>query len=571
MEEQKTFGSIGKARRVRRGIVAAATVATALSSSLALAVPAGATSSLTAPGNATIVGAGSATTYDVMVKMGTLFNAAPSCDLYQPSTAASAVTPQDFTCVVDSNPSQTSPKINGASVAATPANPFGDVALQEPPVGSSVGIKILSNQGAKGAAGVTSGGVAISVANTVTFARSSRNLKTTDYKGLNFVAFARDGVSWSHYTTVEDAKGKAAATPSAAVTNLAKADIQGVFNTGTKTNWSQLGGSSAPVLVFSAQVGSGTWDSWGGYVGSTASYKTSDPSNPVNCYDNTDSSTCQGPAVIFENETASLKVASLPNNLQSPTATVLTHFGWTNATKTVTAAKKSQIVTPAACDKWIWNCTAAAAAGSNAAGWTQDFTLNSPTDTQVKADSMFFYSTGKYNYQCAQQAVGTKISTCGGLQPSKNYLYAIGNIDGVEPTQANILQGIFGSLRYLYNVYSNGSNANINASPASTLNFVGEQGFMCRSHSATDINGNTGVVYRTEISNAILAEGFYPLSAGKASGVVNNTPFDEGIGSITHPASGITTGTKYGPYTNERETAGTGFCIVTTTDGNASS
>ena len=209
MEEQKTFGSIGKARRVRRGIVAAATVATALSSSLALAVPAGATSSLTAPGNATIVGAGSATTYDVMVKMGTLFNAAPSCDLYQPSTAASAVTPQDFTCVVDSNPSQTSPAINGASVANTPANPFGDVALQEPPVGSSVGIKILSNQGAKGAAGVTSGGVAINVANNVTFARSSRNLKSTDYKGLNFVAFARDGVSWSHYTKVEDAKGKA--------------------------------------------------------------------------------------------------------------------------------------------------------------------------------------------------------------------------------------------------------------------------------------------------------------------------------------------------------------------------
>jgi hypothetical protein len=571
MEEQKTFGSIGKARRVRRGIVAAATVATALSSSLALAVPAGATSSLTAPGNATIVGAGSATTYDVMVKMGTLFNGAPSCDLYQPSTAASAITPQDFTCVVDSNPNQTSPAINGASVATTPANPFGDVAMQEPPVGSSIGIKILSNQGAKGAAGVTSGGVQINVANNVTFARSSRNLKTTDYKGLNFVAYARDGVSWSHYTTVENAKGKAAATPSNAVTNLAKADIQGVFNSGTKTNWSQLGGSSAPIVVFSAQVGSGTWDSWGGYVGSTASYKTSDPSNPVNCYDNTDATTCQGPAVIFENETASLKVSSLPTNLQSPTAAVLTHFAWDTASKTVLAAKKTQFVTPAACAKWIWGCTAGAPTGSNFTGWAQVFTLNTPTDTQVKADSMFFYSTGKYNYQCAQQAAGTKISTCGGLQPSKNYLYSIGNIDGVTPTQANILEGIFGSLRYIYNVYSNGSNTNINASPASTLNFVGEQGFMCRSHSATDINSNTGVSYRTEISNAILAEGFYPLSAGKATGEINNTPFDEGIGSISHPASAITTGTKYAPYTNTREGDGTGFCIVTTTDGNSSS
>jgi len=559
-----TNRSSGFANSLRRGMVASAAVAMTLGSALTLAAPAGAATSLAAPGNATIVGAGSATTYDMMVKLGTLFNAAPSCDLYQPSTASSAVTPQNFTCVTDANPSQTSPAIYPASVARTPVNPFGDVALQEPPVGSSVGIKILSNQGAKGVAGVTSGGQAISVANNVSFARSSRATKTTDYQGLNFVAYAKDGLSWSHYALTGTGKGKA--TNSSSVTNLTKAQLQAIFNTGTAKNWNSVGGTvAAPIVVFSAQVGSGTWDSWGGYVVSSAGYKTSDPTNPVNCYDTTDASTCQGPAVIFENETASIKVSSLPTNLQSPNAAVLSHFHINSATVTGTGTKKSTISVPVVCSQWIWGCDKGVVTGSGTA-YSQTFTLVTPTDDTVRGDSIFFYSTGKWNYQCSLQASTSKISTCGGNQPDTGYSYVLGNIEGNAPTAPNVLQGIFGATRLLYNVYANGSNANLGAASAATMNFVGENGFLCRPGTVTDIDPNTGASYRSEINAAILSEGFYPISAGASSGVVNTTPVD--MGTLTHPAATTTSGSKYADYTNGRSTT-SGFCILTTTDVNS--
>lgn len=565
MFNHKTNRSVGVAGSVRRGAVAVAAIATAFGS-LAAATPAGATSSLTAPGNATIVGAGSATTYDVMVKLGTLFNAATTCDLYQPSTASSAVTPQDFSCVATANPNQTSPAIYGASVARTPVNPFGDVALQEPPVGSSVGIKILSNQGSKGEAGITSGGQAISVANNVNYARSSRTIKTTDYKGLNFVAYAKDGISWTHY--VSTGATKAVATPSAAVTNLTKAQLQGVFNTGATNNWSQVGGSAAPIIVFSAQVGSGTWDSWGGYVASTASYKTSDPTNKVNCYDTSDQSTCQGPAVIFENQTATLGLSSLPVKLQSPNADVLSHFGLSSATITATGSTKTGITAPTACSQWIWGCTAGKVTGSKAP-FSQTYTLNTPTDDSVKADAIYFSSTGKYNYQCSLKATKSKIDTCGGTQAGAGYLYKLGNIEGVEPTQANVLMSTFPSTRFLFNVYSNGSNAQIPASSAASLNFIGEQGFLCRPGTTSDIDGATGASYRSEINAAILSEGFYPISAGMSGGTVNTTPV--AMATLAHPASGVTSGTKYAPYTDGRDSSGNGFCIVGSTDQNANS
>ena len=63
--------------------------------------------------------------------------------------------------------------------------------------------------------------------------------------------------------------------------------------------------------------------------------------------------------------------------------------------------------------------------------------------------------------------------------------------------------------RGLYNVYNN-STATVPSSQA-TLNFIGENGFLCKSSTATDIDPQTGVLYRTEIENAIKANGFFPL------------------------------------------------------------
>jgi phosphate transport system substrate-binding protein len=87
-------------------------------------------------------------------------------------------------------------------------------------------------------------------------ARSSRSAKPTDPSSLNFYAFAIDGVSWAHLSTGGHA-------PS----NLSQAQLQGIYlcTQGTApnatpkyTNWNQVGGSTAPIIRFLPQTGSGT-------------------------------------------------------------------------------------------------------------------------------------------------------------------------------------------------------------------------------------------------------------------------------------------------------------------------
>ncbi|MEI6454063.1 MAG: hypothetical protein WCO31_05675, partial [Actinomycetes bacterium] len=252
---------------------------------------------------------------------------------------------------------------------------------------------------------------------------------------------------------------------------------------------------------------------------------------------------------------------------QSPTAAVLTHFGLSSATLTGTGTKKSTITTPATCALWIWGCDKGAISGSGMS-YSQIFTLTTPTDDIVRGDSIFFYSTGKWNYQCSLKDSKSKISTCGGVQPDSGYSYAIGQIEGNEASAANVLTGTFGATRLLYNVYANGSNANLGAASAATMNFVGENGFLCRPDTVTDIDATTGVSYRSEINAGISSEGFYAISAGASTGVINTTPVD--MGTLSHPAAGTTSASKYAPYTDGRSTT-SGFCLLFTTDGNSGS
>ena len=621
MQTLMTSGSRKRAGSLRRGFLASAIALTSVGSAVAFAVPAGATDPAISQPNHMIVGAGSATTYDMMVRLGTLFNAAPTCDLYQPDTLKTQ--PLDFTCASIANPTQNGNAgqnsgryVVAPTVANVQVNPFGDVAVQEPPVGSSTGIKMVNDQGTVPGghwSGANSNGSYVNVANFINYARSSRNLKNTDYKGLNLVAYAKDGISWSHFTST--GATKTVATPSAQVSDMTQTDIQNVFN-GVITNWSgpfhstdssgphNTGGTSAPIIVFSAQVGSGTWDTFSGWVGSDAggkTYKLSDSSNPVNCYDTQDVTTCQGPAVILENETTSIKVQNLPAALQTPTnSAVKAHFtgltdvpaaGLVPATESALSSEATTaaaIVAPAVCSKWIWGCTVTKTVNKiphvngkvTTYGYTGVFNLNVPSDEVVKADSFFYFSVGKYNYQCGiGTALKSLISTCGGSQPTKYYTYALGNIASVTPSKTNVLGGSspFPSVRLLYNYYSNGSNSLIPAASPATLNFIGEQGFLCRPQTNTDIDPTTGATYLSEIQAAISAEGFYPLSGGAASGTVNTTAL--AMGTLTHPASAVTAGTAYAPFTNERMaafvgaggTADTGYCLVSSTDGNSSS
>ena len=82
-----------------------------------------------------------------------------------------------------------------------------------PPNGSSNGIQQLEDQGTH-ATGATSVGVPINVS-PLDLASSARapaltGAKAGDDRGLNFVAYAQDGMDWIHWTSVSGT-----ATPSA--------------------------------------------------------------------------------------------------------------------------------------------------------------------------------------------------------------------------------------------------------------------------------------------------------------------------------------------------------------------
>jgi ABC-type phosphate transport system substrate-binding protein len=186
----------------------------------------------------TLVGSGSDTTHAVMQRLDAVYSGAPGCVVLAPTG-----TPQPLTgdCYSDT------------PVGTIPVNPDHDGVAQSYPLGSGTGINQLCQQGLANVA-------------SIDFARSSRGPKTGDCDGLQFTAFARDGISWHHFTKVGGAN-----TPSNAVTNLTQDQLRKIFVTGEINNWSQVGGTSAPIVVYAAQAGSGTRTTFDGFVGGSSS------------------------------------------------------------------------------------------------------------------------------------------------------------------------------------------------------------------------------------------------------------------------------------------------------------
>ena len=321
------------------------------------------------------------------------------------------------------------------------------------------------------------------------------------------MAYARDGVPWFHYTKVNSA-----ATPSAAVHNLSQTQLEGIYS-GTIDNWSQVGGANKPIVVFSAQEGSGTEGTWKSFIGFDPVTVTTD-----NCAHPGTSppSGCVGPGVVLENEDAQINTAAFTTNQQS----------YLNS--------------------GLWG-------GKRA------------TDAQIKADAIFFFSYGKYASQCAKGA-----NLCGGSPLGAGTKNAVEKVNGVLPNKSTILEGTFPVDRYLYNVYSNGFNKNIPTANGATLNYVSEIGFMCKPQNKTAVNPADGNTYLTDIQQTIEAQGFFPLSAGASTGTINQTPIDEG--KVGHPATGIIPA-KYKPYDKVTVNPATldpeGFCLTFSTDGNS--
>jgi ABC-type phosphate transport system substrate-binding protein len=609
--------------------------AAAIVGSFALcAVPAGAAGTATinatgTTGNNLIIGSGSSTTYTMMQQLDTLYNGANQCTMTIDRTGATAVQPLDFSCLTQTQ------ETNGGvlnpvnpSTATTP-NPFGDIAVEEPPIGSSNGILQLESARASATAynlkyGSASG--AVNAFNGVNFARSSRSASISssgDNQGLNFVAYAKDGVDWSHFTSTA-----AGANCSAAVGRLTTSELKAIWQ-GQIWNWSQVGGCNAPIIVFSAQEGSGTQSTWKGTLGTDPSAVQSSTFY-ANCWNNGNTTAsgneglslatlqtnqptnakCNGPIDIFENETAQLNVNALPAQMINPNSTAT---GGLNAGATVsgTAGSLTAVYTlpgsskPLACNQWWLGCT------SSGTGSSTVWTFNLPSATSVLARSIFFYSAGIFHHQCIVSGGVNTATTCNannwkvlsidptgattmslgsigtfpgtttlqttGLtsagEPATTCATVAGNPSPCQPTELSILTGSFPSVRSVYNVYVNGQSnatAHMNEATAATLNYIGETGFLCTPRTASITDPNTGVSYLTEIQNTILGAGFYPITAGAASGTVNQTPLSSEGSVGTLGAESMYPSGAYAPYlahAGGTAAAPSGFCNFTTTSG----
>jgi len=239
---------------MRKRLLGASPVALAIALVVALSSPASAAT----PQSKLIVGAGSDTTYVMMQKLDDLYNGSVGCVVIG--------TPQVFNgkCAYPDTPD-----------TVLTENYEHDRAVELYPLGSSNGILQLSNVGTTGYT-------------TINFARSSRGPRNTDLAGLQFIAYARDGISWW-----------SANANTHAPANLSQADINGIWNTCTDTTWGDVNGQggadTTPILVYAAQVGSGTRTTFDGFLGTGA--------NSTNCIpaSQKDGNATNGERVIFEN------------------------------------------------------------------------------------------------------------------------------------------------------------------------------------------------------------------------------------------------------------------------------
>jgi ABC-type phosphate transport system substrate-binding protein len=84
----------------------------------------------------------------------------------------------------------------------------------------------------------------------IDYARSSRAPNSTDPTDIVFVPFAGDAIAWA-------SPAGTSSDPSPVPSTLTLADLQGIYSCSI-TNWSTVGGSSAPIVPVLPQSGSGT-------------------------------------------------------------------------------------------------------------------------------------------------------------------------------------------------------------------------------------------------------------------------------------------------------------------------
>jgi ABC-type phosphate transport system substrate-binding protein len=244
-----------KFRRLRRGVLLGTTVVGTAVLGLGVAGPASAT--VATPANNTIIGSGGNTPYAVIASLANLFNTSEGCNLIVPTGTTQ---PYNFSCPSGGSlPAGNPPFGYGAPSVGSPysENPFNDVVEIEPGIGSSAGITQLENQGSH-----TTSTAPVSFASSARGPELGAGGKYDD-QGLNFVAYAADGVDYVVYSKVKKVK-----TAAATVTGLTQAQLQGIWS-GTDKCWSDVGatGTAAndlidPYSVVTSSAITSTWDAF---------------------------------------------------------------------------------------------------------------------------------------------------------------------------------------------------------------------------------------------------------------------------------------------------------------------
>jgi phosphate transport system substrate-binding protein len=348
-----------------------------------------------------VLGSGSDTTQFMMHQLDGLYLFSPGCaQIPTPSGPAAWL---DFSCQ--------SP--DPAGTVAT-ENYAHDQVHEAYFLGSGNGIKQLCQQGLAGVS-------------PIDFARSSRVPGTSDCTGLNFVAYARDGISWEAFDTttsgvhgMNNQAGTCAGSTGLTQFCLSQSDLQGIFITCAIKNWNQVGGANVPISIYTPQAGSGTRKTWDSFLGG-------------------DSSKC------------------IPANLQA------THV--------------------------------------------IDENMNSFIPTTDRDGAIFPFSGGVWK---------TQVNGQGGA--------ILGAVDNVYPSNSAISSGSFPYSRFLYNVTCVACTTGKQSSPA-TINYVGPEGWICKTTTNHAINPVTGNNYRTDIAQAIGAAGFVPVLQGVIGGGNTNSDY----------------------------------------------
>lgn len=205
---------------------------------------------------------GSDTTYPLMLDLASAYMESDGCLLTSASFPLTATSPTQNACQ------------SGANAAIAGDNVYEnydhDVVLNYFPQGSGAGRGQLCNQKS-----ISDTGPArdprvpvIDVARSSSAPGSS--FQCTVPNGgesgtvLRFVAFARDAVSWTHWSN--------GGTGGSNVSDLTQAQLSQIFVTCTINDWGQVGGEAGkPINVFTSIALSGTRSFWDGFVGGNSS------------------------------------------------------------------------------------------------------------------------------------------------------------------------------------------------------------------------------------------------------------------------------------------------------------